>query len=63
MIYGNISTRPMCARAALATTRLGKPNIRFHQIMMVMTTVTTISPIHDGDDNDENDTDDGEGGW
>ena len=38
MIYGNISTRPLSALAALATTRLGKPNIRFHQIMMMVVT-------------------------
>ena len=37
MIYGNISTLALCAGAALATTSLGKPNIRFHQIMMVIT--------------------------
>ena len=45
LIYGNISTAPMCARAALATSRLGKPYIRFHQIMMVMTSMAMIMMV------------------
>ena len=45
LIYGNISTAPLCARAALATSRLGKPYIRFHQIMMVMTSMAMVMMV------------------
>ena len=45
LIYGNFSTAPLCARAALATSRLGKPYIRFHQIMMVMTSMTMVMMV------------------